>query len=206
MPLTPRRFYQIVGACTLAGLLVGYLFAQQRQRHASDAAIARGDSLAQAIADSTAVYARRLHEDSLTVAQQADQLARAATLQHRATVVGVVAARLEDTIRIALPDTMLPMFERLGAAHREQIGLLVGALSTKDSVIGSLEQRVSWRDSVLNGVRSQLEAAMQQLRAALAAGRPKRCGVGAALGYSATSSGGAVRTGPGLTAGLSCRL
>lgn len=205
MPLGISRFWTIVCGALLVGLATGYTFANQRQHRASDRAIARADSLTQAIAESSAVYRARMAQDSLHAVRAADQLARAVALQRQASRVGALAARLSDTIRVALPDTLLPLFERLGAFHAQQVAGLTGAIKLRDSVIVVLNGRVAFRDSAISGVRSQLDAAMRQLRSALAAGKPRRCTFGGAAGYGMVSNGGQVRTGPAATIGLACR-
>lgn len=158
--------------------------------------------------DSVLVAGPAVH-DTIRVALTIGKALRdsAAHQVHRADSVSAVAdsiGQVADSLaRVAL-DT--------AAAYQARTAERDSLLHTVGDLRGAYRQAALAAAEYLTGLTAAegrinvLEAALVDARTALGKARSRRCGLGGSAGYGAVVSGGQVHTGPGLMAGVACRL
>lgn len=127
--------------------------------------------------------------------------AELAASRRTTAALGQAAAHLTDTIRVALPDTLLSLFDSLGILHAGELAQKDTQLALQDSLILILSIRWRAADSAATAANILLHQALGQLDVATRAHRQRRCGLGGGAGYVAGSSSGA-----GVLVGLVCRF
>lgn len=187
-----------------AGLLLGWV-GRGLGRGPDARDLARLDTLRAETAELDTAELRRRHDDSLAAARLAALQTRGAAARQQAAALGQAVAATLDTARAAAPDTLAPLFERLGIRHSEEIRSYELALAAADSEVAIERERRAAADSAARAAQLLLHRTLAQLEVATRR-RPRRCGFGGTLGYGATSSGGVLRTGPSVAGGISCRL
>ena len=174
MPLGPSAFWRIVVGCTLAGLVAGWLMANQRHGRASARQVRSMDSLTQAVQQADTVYLTRRVTDRTTSLRVAELERRADSLHRLQGRLGALAASQAESLRVTLDSTQTVALDSLRGLQARQVGVLRLEIGVQDSIILAQNSRIAWRDSTIGELRGQLAEAMRQLRAAVEAGRPKR--------------------------------
>ena len=135
----------------------------------------RGDSARiVALKDSIADYNRQfdiiMQQDSARADSVATLTTQVARLRGRAANLDTSFVYAVDTLRIALPDTLEPILDRIAALHTQEVASLQGALDSAQRVIGILTSRIAVQDTALRRANALLASAV----AALPSGQPNR--------------------------------
>lgn len=183
------KFWLVGGALVVALLVVANAVENRALRR--QAALVAGDSVAAQQSHVLDSAARAHFADTLRLRRTLDSLAR---VQHRVRVVTIART---DTLRAAIPDSLVPVLDSVVAGYEAELAL-------KDSVIALLTFRGQQSDSLLRGAlgnrdewrtqaqRWRKEATRWRLKLGPFTVRP--CG-----GYGLTPAGGQVFAGACLT-------
>lgn len=165
-------------------LLAGAFFAGRASVRADpeDVARQRADSIEHARTDSLQREAASL------AAARIAELETARRARHtEAARAGQAVTSLIDTVTLMAPDTLAPMLERLGALHEQEIEAHEKAHAADSALIAEQAQRILAMEVETDTLRAQRDRAMARAAGLLRAARQRRCGLGGAAGYGATS-------------------
>jgi len=106
-------------------------------------------------------YAARRAEDRRTI----DRLYHSVGSSRRVAVVAeTLYVAIADTVRLALPDTLLPVFTRLGEAHRLQVGALNAAVDSALAAGQVSERGRQTADSIADAAMTLLRQVPKPVR------------------------------------------
>lgn len=171
-------------AAALAIFLFGWALRGAYDRPDPEAR-ARYDTLAARGAELDSSETARRRQDSLAVVRLAEVEAELAASRRITAALGQAAARLSDTIRVALPDTLLPLFDSLGVLHSAELAQKDVQIALQDSTILILNTRWRAADSAAAAANALLHQAVAQLNVATRRGRRGRFLLGVLAGGAA---------------------